>query len=310
MKNLKKAVVPALLSVSVLGLAACGNGEEGKTLITSKAGDVTTTNVMDQIGKEEIAQNAFQILLKDILKDKYGKAVDDKKIQEQVDADIKKYGGKEQFEALLQQQQPGMTIEKYKESRVTEAYQKELMKDTIKVSDKEVKDSAKKASHILIKVKSESDPSGLSDAKAKVKAEKVLAEVKKNPEKFAEIAKKESGDTGSKAEGGSLGYVLKGDTVPEFEKALFKLKEGEMSDLVKTDFGYHIIKAEKQDDFDKQKESLKEKVRQSKVQENSEVMMDAYKKLLKDYDVEYKDEALKKIIDEKILNASAAGQQQ
>ncbi|TDL94141.1 peptidylprolyl isomerase [Macrococcus brunensis] len=310
MKNLKKAVVPALLSVSVLGLTACGNGDEGKTLITSKAGDVTTTNVMDQIGKEEIAQNAFQILLKDILKDKYGKKVDEKKIQEDVDAEIKKYGGKEQFEALLQQQSPGMTADKYKESRLTEAYQKQLMNDTVKVSDEDVKDSVKKASHILIKVKSSSDPSGLSDEKAKAKAQDILAQLKKDPSKFASLAKKESGDTGTKEKGGELGYVAKGDTVPEFEKALFKLKEGAMSGLVKTDYGYHIIKAEKQDDFAKQKDALKEKIRQTKVQEKPELMMDAYKKLLKDYNVEYKDEDLKKIIDEKILNAAASQQQQ
>ncbi|TDM07471.1 foldase protein PrsA [Macrococcus lamae] len=307
MNKFKTAVLPAVLSVSVLGLAACGNNE-GETLITSKAGDVSSANVIDQMGKDEVAQTAFQILMTDILKDKYGKKVDEDKIKKDVDAEVKKYGGEKQFESILQQQQAGMTISKYKESRINDAYQTELMKDTVKVSDNEVKKNAKKGSHILIKIKSETDPSGLTATKAKEKAENVLKEVKANPDDFAKIAKKESGDTGSKANGGSLGYVVKGQTVEAFEKALFKLDENEISGLVKSDYGYHIIKADKQDDFNKQKDSLKEKVRQAKIQENPKLMIDAYKKLLKDYDVDYKDKDIKKVVDEQILTTQGAQQ--
>lgn len=305
MKNLKTAVLPAMLSVSVLGLAACGNNE-GETLITSKAGDVTTAQVIDQMGKNEVAQTAFQILMGDILKEKYGKSVDEDKIKKDVDAEIKKYGGEKQFLSVLQQQQPGMTIKQYKDSRVQNAYQSKLMDDTVKVSDSDIKDNAKKASHILIKIKSETDTSGLSPAKAKAKAEEVLAMVNENPKDFSKLAKKYSQDTGSKSNGGSLGYVVKGQTVESFEKALFKLKEGEISKLVKSDYGYHIIKADKQDDFNSQKKSLKEKVRQLKVQDNPKLMVNAYKKLLKEYNVDYKDNDIKKIVNDQILSADAA----
>ncbi|KAA1039167.1 foldase protein PrsA [Macrococcus equipercicus] len=308
MNKFKTAVLPAVLSVSVLGLAACGNNN-GETLITSKAGDVSSANVIDQLGKDEVAKTAFQILITDILKDKYGKKVDEDKIKKDVDAEVKKYGGKKQFESILQQQQAGMTIAKYKESRINDAYQKKLMEETVKVSDADLKKNAKKASHILIKIKSSSDPSGLTADKAKAKAEEVLQEVKAHPEDFAKIAKKESGDTGSKAAGGSLGYVVKGQTVEAFENALFKLKEGEMSGLVKSDYGYHIIKADKQDDFDKKKADLKDQVRQAKVQNNPQVMIDAYKKLLKEYNVDYKDKDIKKVVEEQILTASSAQQQ-
>ncbi len=304
MNKFKTAVLPAVLSVSVLGLAACGNNE-GETLITSKAGDVSSANVIDQMGKDEVAQTAFQILITDILKDKYGDKVDEDKVKKDVDAEVKKYGGEKQFESLLQQQQPGMTIKKYKESRINDAYQTELMKDTVKVSDEEVKKNAKKGSHILIKIKSETDPSGLSASKAKAKAEKVLKQVKENPDDFAKIAKKETGDAGSKSDGGSLGYVVKGQTVEPFEKALFKLDEGEISDLVKSDYGYHIIKADKQDDFNKKKDDLKAQVRQAKIQKDPSVMVDAYKKLLKDYDVDYKDKDMKKVVEEQILTSNA-----
>ncbi|MGV2876309.1 peptidylprolyl isomerase [Macrococcus capreoli] len=299
MTKFKKIMLPAALSVSVLGLTACGNN--GEALISSKAGDVTTKNVIDEMGKNEVANTAFQILMGDILKDKYGKAVDADKVKKSVDDEIKKYGGEKQFLQILQQQQPGMTVEKYKETRVNEEYRKKLLEETVKVSDDEIKNSVKKASHILIAVKSDSNKDGLSDADAKEKAQKILDEVKKNKKDFAKIAKKESDDTGSKANGGALNYVVKGQTVEPFEKALFKLKEGEVSDLVKTDFGYHIILAEKQDDFDKEKSSLKDKVRQTKLQKDPKIMVDAYKKLLKDYNVDYKDKDIKKIIDEQIL---------
>ena len=96
-----------------------------------------------------------------------------------------------------------------------------------------------RASHILI----------LADAKAgeaahkaaQEKAAKIAAEVKANPAKFAEIAKAESGCP-SKAQGGSLGAFKKGQMVPEFEAAVIALKDGEISGVVKTQFGYHIIR--------------------------------------------------------------------
>ena len=98
-----------------------------------------------------------------------------------------------------------------------------------------------RASHILIGFEGDSEE---AVAKAKAKAEEVLKQVKADPSKFAEIALKESACP-SKAEGGSLGAFGQGEMVPEFEKAAFALKEGEISDLVQTQFGFHIIKRDK-----------------------------------------------------------------
>lgn len=78
--------------------------------------------------------------------------------------------------------------------------------------------------------------------KAKQKAEKLLAQVKANPSKFSEIASKNSEDPSSAQKGGDLGFFSKGDMVPEFSKVAFSTNPGQISNIVKSNFGYHIIK--------------------------------------------------------------------
>lgn len=95
------------------------------------------------------------------------------------------------------------------------------------------------ARHILINA-SESMPASEREA-AKQKAEELLAQVRANPDQFAEIARKHSQDTGSASQGGDLGFFGRGAMVPPFEEAAFKLNKGEISDVVQSDFGYHII---------------------------------------------------------------------
>ncbi|MEJ8825224.1 SurA N-terminal domain-containing protein [Variovorax humicola] len=98
----------------------------------------------------------------------------------------------------------------------------------------------RRASHILITAPA-SAPAA-DRAKAKAKAEQLLAEVKKTPASFADIARKNSQDPGSAEKGGDLDFVKRdGTMVKPFEDAMFTLKKGEISDLVETEFGYHII---------------------------------------------------------------------
>ncbi|HCT0543581.1 TPA: peptidylprolyl isomerase, partial [Staphylococcus pseudintermedius] len=130
----------------------------------------------------------------------------------------------------------------------------------------------------------------------------------KNPKDFDKIAKEESMDS-TKDKNGSLGYVIKGQMVKPFEEALFKLKEGQISDVVKTEYGYHIIRADKEDDFDKEKSKLKEKIIQNKLQEDPKILTDAYKDLLDEYNVDYKDRDVKKAIEDNILNPDALKKQ-
>ena len=128
-----------------------------------------------------------------------------------------------------------------------------------------------KVSHVLIKTPlpapgAKEDEKALADARAK--AEGVLKEVKAGGD-FAKLAEKYSDDPGSAKSGGDLGWIGRGRTVPEFEKAAFSLGKGQTSDLVKSSYGFHIIHvADKQEPHLKTlaevKSEIEEKVKQQK----------------------------------------------
>ncbi len=98
----------------------------------------------------------------------------------------------------------------------------------------------RRASHILIKA--EKSAPEADRAKAKAKAESLLAELKKNPASFADVARKNSEDPGSAEKGGDLDYFGRGAMVKPFEDAAFGLKPDELSGVVESDFGFHLIK--------------------------------------------------------------------
>ncbi len=108
-------------------------------------------------------------------------------------------------------------------------------------------DAQVKVRHILISV----DPNAGAgaDAAAKTKAQGILDQLRKdNGKDFADLAKKYSDDPGSKDQGGELGWIKHGVTVPEFDQTSFSQQPGQISGLVRTRFGYHIIQTEEKQD--------------------------------------------------------------
>ncbi len=141
-----------------------------------------------------------------------------------------------------------------------------------------------KARHILIAVE---DPASADSKKAaREKAEKILARVRAG-EDFAELAKKYSDDPGSREKGGDLGFFSRGQMIEPFEKAAFSLKVGEISGLVESPFGYHIIKLEERQPAQTTPyEKVKEQVREKALEAKRESVLEAYlQQLRKKYPV-------------------------
>lgn len=110
-------------------------------------------------------------------------------------------------------------------------------------ADKYQNQQQREASHILIAASKNAAPA--EKAKAKAKAEDVLGQIKKNPKQFEELATKYSQDPESAKKGGDLGAFGRGMMVKPFDDAVFSMKVNEISGIVESDFGYHIIKLTK-----------------------------------------------------------------
>ena len=172
-----------------------------------------------------------------------------------------------------------------KENLVANAQLQKIEK-SITVSDEDAKkqyEANKKdyetitARHILIAFKgspaAQKGKKELTDAEAKAKAEELRKKIIDGAD-FADIAKKESDDVGSGSRGGELGAFSRGQMVPEFEDAAFKAKVGEVTPVVRTQYGYHIIKVEKHDytPFDQVKDQLEKKEHDKRVKDAVDAM--------------------------------------
>lgn len=127
----------------------------------------------------------------------------------------------------------------------------------------------RRASHILINAAK--DAPAAEKEKAKAKAEALLAAVRKKPASFAELAKQNSQDAGSAVQGGDLDFFARGTMVKAFEDAAFALKKSEISDLVESEFGYHIImltdiKAPKTKSFEEMRPQLEADLKKQQAQ--------------------------------------------
>ena len=281
---MKKAML-ALAATSVIALSACGTSSSDK-IVTSKAGDITKEEFYDQMKTQAGKQVLNNMVMEKVLIKNY--KVEDKDVDKKFDEMKKQYG--DQFDTLLKQQ--GIKEETIKTGVRAQLAQEKAIEKTI--TDKELKENYKpeiKASHILVK----------DEATAK-KVKEELGQGKS----FEELAKQYSEDTGSKEKGGDLGYFTAGKMVKEFEDAAYKLKKDEVSEPVKSQFGYHIIKVtdikEPEKSFEQSKADIKKEIVQKKAQDG-EFMNDLMMKEIKKADVKVDDKDLKDLFEEKKTDA-------
>ncbi|HDR7797203.1 peptidylprolyl isomerase PrsA [Bacillus tropicus] len=282
---MKKAML-ALAATSVIALSACGTSSSSDKVVTSKAGDITKEDFYTQMKQQYGKQVLNNMVMEKVLIKNY--KVEDKDVDKKFDEMKKQYG--DQFDTLLKQQ--GIKEETIKNGVRAQLAQEKAIEKTI--TDKELKDNYKpeiKASHILVK----------DEATAK-KVKEELGQGKS----FEELAKQYSEDTGSKEKGGDLGFFGPGKMVKEFEEAAYKLKKDEVSEPVKSQFGYHIIKVtdikEPEKSFEQSKADIKKEIVQKKAQDG-EFMNDLMMKEIKKADVKVDDKDLKDLFEEKKTDA-------
>lgn len=210
-----------------------------------KFGDVAREKLLDMLIDEKLQLDKAAEL---------GITVTDDEVNSEIENAKKYFDTEEKFNEFLKEQ--GIDLEYFKESVKKELIISKLndkLTEKVAVTDEEIKayyDTHQdefvsvKASHILLETQEE--------------AEAMLKRVKAG-EDFAELAKQNSIDPSAKENSGDLDYFRHGDMVEPFENAAFALKPGEISEIVPTDFGFHIIKVEdsKLDKFEDVKEQLK-----------------------------------------------------
>jgi foldase protein PrsA len=235
-----------------------------------------------QMGKDQqssMLESIMTLKLIELESVKAGVAVSDADYQQELKRIKKNFGTEADFTAALQQN--NMTIETLKEQIVTQLKLRKIFEKESPAKEEELKTYYEKnkdtfattphqvqASHILLPTKAE--------------AETVLAELKAGKD-FATLAKAKSTDPGSKANGGDLGFFGKGKMNPEFEAAAFALKKGEMSGVVESQNGFHIIKVTDIKEavippYDEIKAEVKTAFYDNKMQAEGQTWMDKVKK--------------------------------
>lgn len=273
-----------IIACVTLTLSACGSSEN---VATSKVGNVTEKELSKELRQTYGKSTLSQMMLNKALLDKY--KVSDEEAKKQVEAAKEQMGDK--FKVALEQ--VGLKNEdELKERMKPEIALEKAIRAT--VTDKDVKDNHKpemKVSHILVK-----DEKTAKEVKEKIN----------NGEDFTALAKQYSEDTGSKEQGGEIAGFAPGQTVKEFEEAAYKLDAGQVSEPIKTSYGYHIIKVTDKKElkpFDEVKDTIRKDLEQQRLQDaTGKWKQQVINDLLKEADIKVTDKEFKdtfKFLDEK-----------
>lgn len=268
--------------VEMYSAGAEGQHQGGAPGMDEQAKNDLRVKILDQMIEEEILFQKSKDYVKDL----------DQKVADEYANILKQFGSEEAFVEEISKNK--LTLDDVKEQlgkKITiQAYLNDTVMSKIDVSDATLKDFYEKnkaqyertaqiqASHILCSVAKEATPEQKDEALAKIK--KVQERLKKG-EKFEDIAKEVS-DCPSGKNGGDLGLFGKGQMVKPFEDTAFGLKVGQTSDIVETQFGYHIIKVVDKKDaglrtFEEVKPSIENNLKRKEFQTKMTQLLDELK---------------------------------
>ena len=290
---MKKSVLTLTLAASVLALSACNNNEaaDSEVLATSKVGEVTKEELYQEM-KTSVGKQALQVLLIEKVLDSEFE-VSDKEINAQFDSEKEQMG--EGFDQYLAQQ--GQTEESYKKYIKLNLLQEKALTEGVEVTDEEVKKQYENmktelnARHVLV-----ADEETAKEVKSKLDG----------GADFAAVAKEYSTEPAAQESGGELGWFTPDKMVKEFSDAALSLEVDQISEPVKSEFGFHIIQVtekrevEMEATLEEKSDEIRKQLLMAKADQST--LLPKVSKLMKDADIKIKDEDLKDALDQ-ILNA-------
>ncbi|MFC4810661.1 peptidylprolyl isomerase [Paenibacillus sp. GCM10023250] len=272
----------ALILIVVLVKPPFGGSSDKQAVGSVNGVSITKDQLYDAMAKLGGAQTMDNLIQDELIKqeaDKKGIVITAADVDKEIENIKKRFPSEADFESALMQS--GMTLEDLKAQTPMQLRIRKILEPQAQVTDKDVEDyfnqnkaqfdqpEEVKASHILVATKEE--------------AEAIIKQLEGGAD-FATLAKEKSTDTGTKDNGGDLGFFGKGAMDPAFEKAAFALKVGEMTkEPVKSQYGYHIIKVTDRHEakpatLAEKKDEIKEQLIQSKVSDLSATWLDDLKK--------------------------------
>lgn len=302
----KKIKLISAIVLSTILLCGCGNTklkDGSEVAFKANKKNFSADNFYTQIKKKYGVSVMIEMIDKEIFNTVYKNNEEiEKKADNQIESLKQQYS--DSWDETLKN--AGYDSEKKLKEEFILNYQREqAIEDYIKDSIKE--DELKKyyeentvgdisAKHILIKVDTSTED-GLTDDEAKEKAKKLIKKLDKGAD-FDKLAKENSDDTGSKDNGGDLGYFNKGDMVKEFENAAYALKVNEYTkEPVKTTYGYHIILKtgeKKKPKYKEIKETIIKKLTTEKIENDKSLSVTTLDEVRKKYGFKINDSRLKK----------------
>lgn len=290
---MKKLILTAATVLAGLAIAGCADN----TVASTTAGKISQDELYEAMKTNVGSSTLQQLIIDDVLTEKYGDVVTDKKVNKEYTTQEESYGGADAFKYVLSSS--GFTESSYKDTIRLNLLIEEAVKDNTEYTDEEIQTAYDAytppvtAAHILVEDED--------------KAKDLITQLNDGAD-FATLAKENSADTATAENGGELTFST-GEMIPEFEEAAMGLKEGEMTtEPVQTTNGYHIIKMIEKPEkgtLKEERKNIEDQLLQAKLADSAAIQT-ILSSIMQDANVQITDEDLSTAMDSYLQPADSA----